>query len=522
MKKKLLNLIALCLFAGLIMGFIPAAGAQDNADQSPLLLIKVPDIEKLLGDVQNLMPPAQVSSETNPVAGIRMMLSGWIDPERSIVAGMVPQGAGNNVFVLLPFHTPNPGFQQNFNAVAREDYYLMSLPPQPQLAVSPAIENALVQASGTPATGSLVVEAAASRLLAIIEPMITESLNKMEDIQPGTAPPSPLSPQDMQAIMNEMLAIAKQADILRFGLDLSEEFLTVFMDIEARPNTDLSGVLTDIGGETRLMDYPIDMPIQFHTRAHNIPGMLDLMAPFLNKVYGPMGLDLDFDEMVEMNKPFTGEFAGGMNINSDGIAMEYIAVLQPGIDGETFIRDSYLPFLERYGNSVSETATEQTDNQQITMNFERTADSSVAGVRIMGGKTNIHITNPDDNSPFDSIAMETRIAAVDDLLFMASNDAIINESINKTRNLILTPANGPTGRFTLDLAALFKGIQTTLPPEQASIPLLENLGKITAQFDVQNGKLATRTIFNMEDIKKLVSALSALAAQINNNQVQKQ
>jgi hypothetical protein len=154
------------------------------------------------------------------------------------------------------------------------------------------------------------------------------------------------------------------------------------------------------------------------------------------------------------------------------------------------------------------------------MNFERTADSSVAGVRIMGGITNIHITNPEDGSPFDFIAMEMRIAAVDDLLFIASNDAKINESINKTRNLILIPANGPTGRFTLDLAALFKGIQTTLPPEQASIPLLENLGKITAQFDVQNGKLATRTIFNMEDIKKLVSALSALAAQINNNQVQ--
>jgi len=288
-------------------------------------------------------------------------------------------------------------------------------------------------------------------------------------------------------------------------MDIDGDVVTLLMDVDALPDTNLASVLTDTGGETRLMDYPVDMPIQYHTRAYNMSGTMALMQAYLGTVYDQMGLDINVDEMSIMTESFTGEMAGGMNITSNGLAMEFIAVLQPGTDGEAFIHNEYLPFLERYGGSVSELATGQTVNPQI-MTFERTPDSSVAGARVMGIKTNIHTADQEEQKIFDKLAVEMRLASVGDLLFMTSNDATIEKFINGTRSLFPSPARGPMGRITVDLAALFKGIQSLVPSGQPSNALPDNLGKITTQFEMKNGQLKIRTRFSISEIISLISA----------------
>ena len=521
MKTTLMKFLAVCLMAGFTPGYVPETGAQEISDQRPILLIKIPDIEKLLYEAQSLMPSTQGSNVQNQIMGIRMALFGteWIDPERSIVAGLAMQDGKNSMVVLVPFRQPNPDFQKSYNAVAGIDYYIAAMPPQPQVSVSPAVENSLVQASLTPAAGSLVLEAAVARLLEMVEAQIAPALGKMEESQPDGTLPSEFSPQDVRAIIDAMLAIVKQADIVRFGIDISEDVFTLLMDIESLPDTILASILRDTGGETRLMDYPIETAIQYHTRAYNVSGTIDLVGSYLDTIYSQLGLDINIDEMAKMTECFTGEMAGGINITSDGFAMEFIAVLQPGIDGEIFIRDSYLPWLERYGKSISELATEQADEPQIMM-FERTPDSRVAGVKVMGVKTNIVTPNSKGGNPFDNLVLEMRMAAIDDLLFIASDDAKIEEFINGTRSLVRSPASGPTGRFTLDLSALLRDIQSLLPTEQSSVALPDNIGKISSQFEMGNGTLRTRTSFNTEGLAKLISVFGAMVTQQNQNQTE--
>jgi hypothetical protein len=475
----------------------------------------------LLSNAQSLMAATPGANAEEQINRIRMMLFGtaWIDSERSIVAGLVSQAGNTHAVILVPFNAPNPDFQKTYSAIAGNDYYLTVMPPQPQLAISPTVENSLVQASRTPAEGSLVLEAAVARLMEMAEVQITPALEKMEETQPDETLPSEFSPQDVRAIIDAMLKIVKQADIVRFGIDISEDVFTLLMDIEALPNTTLASILTDAGGATRLMDYPIETPIQYHTRAYNVSGTMDLVGSYLGTIYSQLGLDINIDEMAKMTEYFTGEMAGGINLTSDGFAMEFIAVLQSGIDGETFIRDSYLPWLERYGKSISELATRQPGEPQIMM-FERTPDSSVAGVKVMGVKTNIVTPNSKSGNPFENLALDMRMAAIDDLLFIASDDAKIGEFINGTRSLVHSPASGPTGRLILDLSALLRNIQSLLPTEQSSVALLDNLGKISSQFEMKNGTLKTRTNFDTEGIGYLISAFGAMITQPNKSQTE--
>lgn len=506
-------MLTLCLFTGIAMSFIPTVDAQGNADQSPNLLIKVPNIENLLNNVQHLIPEAQAANAENQITGVRRMLfgTGWIDPERCIVAGMVTQGAQTQWIALIPFLAPNPDFQKSYGAIAGSDYYLTTVPPQPGFTVSPSVEDSLALASRTPAAGSLVVEAAAANLIAMAEPLIAASLTKMEEAQTAETPPTDLSPQNIQAILNEMLAIGKQAKTLRFGIDITGDVLTLLMDIDALPDTALSRALVDPGGNTRLEDYPIDMPIQLQRRAFNITSTMDLLKPYLEAVYGQMGLDIVVDDMVKMAEYGTGEMAGGMNITANGLEIEFITVLKPGIDGEAFIRDNYLPMLHGLGKSVSESSTEQS-KKPITVNFERTADSRVAGINVVGVKAAIITADRKEQKIFEKLNMEFRMAAVDDLIFIASDDAKIEKSINGTRSLVTSPARGPMGRFTIDLTSLFQGIRSLLPPEMASFPFPDNIGKIAAQYEVQNGTLTTRTSFNISDINRLVSTIGSQIA----------
>ena len=78
-----------------------------------------------------------------------------------------------------------------------------------------------------------------------------------------------------------MLKTLRQAETFRYGLDLSGDILTLQLDIDALPNTPLASALIDPGGDSRLMNYPIDAPLQFRSRAHNMTGMMNLLDPIL-------------------------------------------------------------------------------------------------------------------------------------------------------------------------------------------------------------------------------------------------
>lgn len=515
MKTKMKRVLVICMFAGFIAGLIPqAANAQQEANQSPILLVKIRNINQLLDDVQKLMPPAPGSKTGQQIAGLRGLLQGtdWIDSERSIVAGMLLEGQKAKWDVLIPYRTANPNFQKAFNAIESDGCYMAAFPTQQGVSVSPAVRDSLIKASKTLAAGNLTLEASPSRLLPMLQPQMAAALKKMETAPPPKTDQITLKPQQIESMLNSMVEALSQVDILRVGLGLSGDVFTVHFDLDALPNTKLAGLLVDRDGDMRLMNCRFDMPIEFRSRGHNMSGLTDLMKSVYGPIFSQLGINVD--DMVGLISVFTGEMAGGISIDKDGLVIEEIAVLKPGINGEEFLQNTYMPWFERYNKQVSEMAAKQSKKPGVLL-YERTADSMVDGIKVVGVNTNLDAVLPPDaqkNNPFAGKVLEMRMAAAGNLLFMASSDRRIGDLITMSHSLVAVPAQGPTFSFDLDLGAFFKEIKSMLPPGKASNPLPSDLGKITVQGDIGNGKLATQTSFNIAELQKLVSAIGSAAA----------
>jgi hypothetical protein len=509
MRTKILNRVAVFMFIVLLVGFIsPTANAQEADNQSPILLVKIRNIERFLSDIEKLVPQA-----AQPLSALRPMLQGtdWIDSERSLTVAMFMDGAQSKGILLIPFRTANPGIQMMLNATVRKDYYIAAFPPQQNFTVSPALEESLQKASMAPVFGSITLETSASRLLSTIEPQMDAALKKMAETQPQ-ANPSGKTPQDTQAIIQDMLNILKQVDIVRFGIDLSGNILTIQYDIDAQPNTLLAGILTDPQKDTRLMNFPSDMPLQFRSRALSMPGMMELAKFGFGRLYHQLGINID--DMAERIKFFTGEIAGGIQIDSNGLAMESIYILQPGINGADFLEKTYLPWYERYIQQISEAAAKQKTGVKGLIS-ERTPNSTVENLKVFGMKHNLSsLIPPGEKKPAisDKLSIEIRMASSKDLMFIASDDVKMANLIKKSRSLVKMPAQGPTILVDIKLGALIKGIQSLLPPKEASPVWPEDLGNATIKVDLKDGKLISHTSINMDEIIKVAAAFKAQAA----------
>lgn len=510
MITKTLKRMAFCLLVVLVAGFISAAAeAQEAGSQSPLLLIKIRNVEQFITDAGRLMP--QVA---NQLATVRMVLQGtdWIDAGRSLTIGVAQDGATSRAILLVPFRTANAGFQAALNAKARQDYYIASIPPQPAGEVNPEIEEALRKASLIPAFGSISLEASMGRILAMIEPQMEAALKKVDASQlPKTGQPG-LPPVDPQIILRDMLGVLRQVETVRMGVGLDGDLLTLQYDMNAMPNTMLAGIMVDPKRDTRLMNYPVDLPVQFRTRAPDFAGMMELTKLVYGQLYRQLGINLD--EIAELNNSFTGEFAGGMSIDAGGLALEAIYVLKSGIDGKDFVNKMYLPWMERYGGQISEMAAKQNANLQGPI-YKRTADSVVDGIEVTGLKIDLSALMPSGEKAIpglEKLALEMRIAAAGDLMFVASDDAKMAAAIRKSRSLATAPAQGPTTLVNIKLGSLIKGIQSFLAVKKDQPAALENLGDLAIKAEVRDGKMTTRMSLNVDEIGKLMSAFQTPAA----------
>jgi hypothetical protein len=518
MRRWISNLTFCFVFSASICCLSAQTAKPGDADQSPTLLLKIRNVEKLLGDFEKLMPSTPGSSSNQQLAMVRTMLMGsnWIDSERSVVAGVFSEGAKTNVVALIPFRTPNILFEKALNAVARKNYYLSVIPPQPAFTINPAVEESLAKASMTHSSGNLALEISASKLAVMAEPQMVAFITGAAAAQrnPTQAGQPQLSPQDMQAVMIDMLTMLKQVETLRLGIDFSDNIFTLYLDVDALPNTLLAHILTDPGSVTRLTNYSIDMPIQFRTRAYDTSDMMNLLGSGFDKIYRLIGVDIN--NMKEMNKALTGEQAGGIQLSANGLAIESVSVLQPGINGEDFLRNKYLPFLEGTNLQLSNLVSQPTGQPSAKI-YERTADSVVAGINVMGVKIKLDAaTKPPDPKIagiFNKLAFEMRLAAVGNLLLASSNDARMEALINKSRtSLTPAPAQGPMFRVDIKLGAFLKGIASLMPSGgTAPAALPDDLGNITIKADMKNGQLTSQTSFNIDEMKKLAANFKTLS-----------
>jgi hypothetical protein len=134
---------------------------------------------------------------------------------------------------------------------------------------------------------------------------------------------------------------------------------------------------------------------------------------------------------------------------------------------------------------------------------------------VLGVKTNFNgLIRADEKTAgiAKSQVFEMRMASTRDLMLIASDDVKMQALINRARSLATTPAFGPTVRFDMDLGALLKGMQSLTTPAGSSPGWPIDLGTLTMKAEMKNGKLTTRTSFDIAKIGRLVSVLQALAA----------
>ncbi len=376
------------------------------------------------------------------------------------------------------------------NATAGKDYYIAGIPPQPNFSATPAMEESLLKASLSPAIGNITLEISAQRLIGIIETQMNTALAKMETMP--QQPPSPLgmpqlNPRDM---LNDFINVLRQADEVRIGMDFSGNILTLQYDIKALPNTLLADIFVDPHKDVRLMNYLSDMPIQFRSRAPKMSDIMGLANMAYGRLYQQLGINLD--DMTELTKVFTGEMTGGFKFDADGLSFEGVYILQPGTNGETFLQNTYVPWLERYNQQIADQIAKQKGGVPTPI-YARTGDSVVEGIKTIGFKPNLNaFIPPGNNAPPmpDKVNFEMRLAAKGDMMFVASNDARLSALIAKSRNLTQTAAPASTAQVDIKLQELFGMIRSLIPSKGMPITWPDDLGDMSMEVSMNNGTLS--------------------------------
>ena len=494
-------------------GMLPAHG-QTIPENPPQLMIKIRDVERILQDLEALVPPDSGAGASSQTAMIKGMLQGtaWIDPSRSVVAGMHYDGQATFWLVFVPFQTPNENFQGAYAAISGEDYYVMRFPPSPEFALSDAERNYLAQASSRSSEANLVLEIAAHDVLTQSEGQIEAAIQGLA--ASGGDARVAMAPEEMQQMARDVITTFKQVDRLRLGFNVDPEALLLLMDVKGRKASFLEGLLTDPKKDVRLGDYQPDYPIQFRSRAYNVAGALQLLGAGFGQLYDKLGFD--FDELAGMAKGMTGEMAGGMALDQKGMTFEMIYALHETTKGEEFLTRVYLPWFEKYNLRMAALMEEQTGQPAAPL-YERTPDTIVAGKKVIGVRTRFPAMTPAGNqTPVNAMLQNyhTRLTTMDGLILAASSDAAIERMLNQVNGFKKTPAEGPLATFHMDMGAYLRGLQGLMPEAERTLEVPLDIGALRLQAEIELGKLKTRTRLEAQDIQQLGTLFAGLSTRM--------
>ncbi len=506
-----------------MMVFIVAAAlpvqGQTIAAAAPVVTIKIRDIDRLLQDLESLMPANTEANPSSQTAMIKGLLQGtdWIDPARPVVAGMVYDGQMSSWLVFLPFQKPNDAFQETYGAIAGEDYYLLRFPPAPDAPLPDALGEHLRAVSQRGSEANIVVELAAHDVLLQSEAQIEAALQNMAAGTPGSGE-APLTQEETQRLVRDLVATFKQVQTLRFGLNLDPRNLLLLLDVQAMPESYLAGVLTDQQADERLDGYRPDYPMHFRARSYNVAGAMQMLGATFGQFYRKMGFD--FDELAQIAKGLTGEMVGGLDMDQGQMRFEMIYALHDTVDANDYLDRVYLPWFEKYNQRMAAMMEKQT-GQTVTPLYERMPDTTIAGHKVIGVRTRFPAMNPAGAQMPAMGALQdyqTRMTTVDGLILMASSDATITKMISQVTGLQKGPAQGPLGEFSMDLGAYLRGLQSFMPDAGQTVAIPADIGTLTMQAEMQSGTLTTRTQVGVQDLQQMIGLMAALSSRMTETQ----
>ncbi len=521
MKKPFFQQNACVIFVILMVAFgiSPSLWATGEGGSPLDLSVKIGKIDEKLRLVEKLIPPNTDAPVKSPVFMAKSMLQGthWIDPDRLIVLGVIMGEPQPEIAVILPYIEPNLSFQSAYHAMSSENAYIISLPPGNRSEdVSETMQQALVDASKSGYRHFLSLELAVKALLTKADDKIRKAIDKIGETQTQDTPQGiPLSPQEMKETLNNLVDIFRQLETVSEGIDIDNDVIRFVFSARAVENSELAGLFGRGEMLTLLDNYKPDKQVNFRSGRYDYQGVISLMDKLFGTVYAKMGID--FKSLSDIMTHFTGEMAGGMDFSEDKIQLEMISVLKKESRGVDFLEGEYLPWLEKYMQTVTAEMEKQTGGKGLNV-FTRTPDSTVAGRKVYGVKLEIPfmaggLQDAEKPESYITLQYEIRLARDGDFFIIAPDDDRMAELLVMTSDFKEDVNPGPLFTMEMDWGGYFSAISRMagISVDAGDFP---KTAKMTFMADMDNGRVDAVSSVRLSDIQNLI-AYSKKMAEIN-------
>ena len=499
--------------------FSATSFAADNPSHPLDLVIKIGQIEEKLALIDQLADQGQTGGAP-PSAYVNQMLAGtgWVDKNRMIVLGVSIQGDQYSIAGLIPFTTPNAEFQQSMNAAKGPDYYVLGFPPGPMAQpVSKDMELALAAAANDTTGDFVSLEVFIHQLLTKGSSQISQMVETLgERAGKEKAPDMNLTRAEVSAMAKNLIDAVGQIDMFAEHFDFDARQLRFKAEVAALSDSDLFWLLSRKENVRFLNTYTSGRQFSFRIGEHNIEGFADLANDAFGLIYSKMGID--FESLAELAEYFTGEMAGGFDMQNSGIKFEMITVFAEEKVQDDFIDKVYLPWLEKYMESMNTRVIKSGTGNTESL-FLRMPDSVVDGHQVYGGMVQIPTVTemfPSGQDKANPALRQIffRLAQVDRYLLAAPDDGRISELISKVATFEAIPDKRPFMEYEVDMDAYM----AVLGDNYSNRPLLvgqkrPEIGKIRFVTEAKNGKMTTSGAIQFDALKALSTHVSPASSQ---------
>jgi tetratricopeptide (TPR) repeat protein len=469
------------------------------------ITLKISRLAQTLDRIDALMQEMQPNSRRSTTQMLRGMFQGtdWIDPQRVIVVGVDIQASPAQVAAFIPILQPQESFRQAFNATLGESGYFISLQPKNR-PVAPELQERLSRTSGQVHPHPVYLELALSDLIAYAE----KGIDQLIDSQASRSS-AMVDRQKMTEMVSSMAATLGQVDVLGLGLDFDENFFKFIMQTRSVEGSPLAGLLSVPGEITRLDGYDPKGYFTFRSRSCDVKGFMDFMSGIYAGIYRELGID--FAEMTDIWKHFDGEAVSGMATTKKGPTFEMLAVLKDSEHLPDFAEKIYLPWLEKYSQTMLEILKAQAKTK-IPQPFVRTPDSTIEGYKVIGVRTQLPLVPgiPDlrmqeSASKERLLEYDMRMTTVDNILVMAPDDKRLAQLIAKAQDINEKSAAGPLLTARLELGKYFESMAQYFPIAPRQSESLADIGPLEFKVITGKGKLQSVTTIPLQDIERVLA-----------------
>ena len=479
--------LALILAAG---GF---SSAWCQANTKDMALVRINDINEMLDIIDEW--GADISPGQAVTLPVRAMMGNtdWIDPRRSAVAMVHMEGETPIVYGLVPYIKSSQVFQQLTQAQAGPDHYLVVYPPMGPMPAD--VAQALKMESVKKSKDSLFMEIPASVYIAQMEESLSSALNQAAAQSQGQ-----VSAQDMQLMSKGLMDIMKQLKSLGIGVSLTRSKAALSFEGTALPGTKLAKALAaPPEGEARLANYRPSGEIQYRSRPYNVAAFMDVVNEAMGPFYQRIGIDMP-SLLVPMQE-MTGEYAAGLVMGPKDFALEAILCIKNPDAGSLLI--------DRMIDSIADAprSSSQLANAPGAKPWKKTSNSKIAGLDVRGMSASVTEPVPGTNQTRTQ-TLEIRMAALDDMVLMASSDSKLRRLISKAKSLRPGKASGPFFTMDMDLGEIMRTAAENDP--SGKMPKNIPSAQMRMTMDMSAGMMRAEMAMDPNDIKRLASAFPTM------------